>query len=152
MKALIDRFFKPNFDRFNQEQPAMALDLATGVLLVEISRADFDQDETELAHIRELLLNHLALDEISVDSLLQQAHQEADRLVSVQHITRLMNEQLDQEGKRKVVEMMWSVVYADGDKHHYEEHLLRKVAELLYVSHEDFIRARHLAEENGQAS
>ena len=130
----------------------MALDLATGVLLVEISRADFDQDETELAHIRELLLNHLALDEISVDSLLQQAHQEADRLVSVQHITRLMNEQLDQEGKRKVVEMMWSVVYADGDKHHYEEHLLRKVAELLYVSHEDFIRARHLAEENGQAS
>lgn len=130
----------------------MALDLATAVLLVEISRADFDQDETELAHIRELLLNHLALDEISVDSLLQQAHQEADRLVSVQHITRLMNEQLDQEGKRKVVEMMWSVVYADGDKHHYEEHLLRKVAELLYVSHEDFIRARHLAEENGQAS
>ncbi len=128
----------------------MALDLATAVLLVEISRADFDQDETELAHIRELLLNHLALDKTAIDDLLQQAHQEADRLVSVQHITRLMNEQLDQEGKRKVVEMMWSVVYADGDKHHYEEHLLRKVAELLYVSHEDFIRARHLAEENVQ--
>ncbi len=130
----------------------MALDLATAVLLVEISRADFDQDETELAHIRELLLNHLALDKTAIDDLLQQAHQEADRLVSVQHITRLMNEQLDQEGKRKVVEMMWSVVYADGDKHHYEEHLLRKVAELLYVSHEDFIRARHLAEENVQSS
>ncbi len=130
----------------------MALDLATAVLLVEISRADFDQDETELAHIRELLLGHLALDQTAIDDLLQQAHKEADSLVSVQHITRLMNEQLDQEGKRKVVEMMWSVVYADGDKHHYEEHLLRKVAELLYVSHEDFIRARHLAEEKAQSS
>ena len=149
MKALIDRFFKPNFERLNQNQPAMAIELATAVLLVEISRADFDQDQAELDHIRELLLEHLSLSEQEVNSLLQQAHQEADHLVSVQHITRLMNEQLDQQGKRKVIEMMWSVVYADGDKHHYEEHLLRKVAELLYVSHEDFIRARHLAEQAG---
>lgn len=149
MKALIDRFFKPNFERLNQNQPAMAIELATAVLLVEISRADFDQDQAELDHIRELLLEHLSLSEQEVNELLQQAHQEADRLVSVQHITRLMNEQLDQQGKRRVIEMMWSVVYADGAKHHYEEHLLRKVAELLYVSHEDFIRARHLAEQAG---
>ena len=149
MKALIDRFFKPNFERLNQSEPAMAIELATAVLLVEISRADFDQDQAELDHIRALLLEHLSLSEQEIDDLLQQAHQEADHLVSVQHITRLMNEQLDQPGKRKVIEMMWSVVYADGDKHHYEEHLLRKVAELLYVSHEDFIRARHLAEQAG---
>ena len=49
--------------------------------------------------------------------------------------------------KVAVIELMWRVVYADGEKHHYEEHLLRQVAELLYVSHADFIRARHQAED-----
>lgn len=126
----------------------MAIDLATAILLIEVSRADFEQDETELASIRNLLLQHLSLCEEEVDTLLQSAHEKADQLVSLQHITRLMNEQLDQRGKVKVIELMWKVAYADGEKHHYEEHLLRKVADLLYVSHSDFIRARHQAEVN----
>ena len=49
--------------------------------------------------------------------------------------------------KVRVIEMMWQVVYADGVKDHYEEHLIRQVAELLYIPHADFIRARHKAEE-----
>lgn len=126
----------------------MAIDLATAVLLVEVSRADFDQDQQELQRIRELLLEHLSLCEEEVDTLLENAHEEADQLVSLQHITRFMNEQLDQLEKVRVIELMWQVVYADGEKHHYEEHLLRQVAELLYVSHADFIRARHQAETN----
>jgi uncharacterized tellurite resistance protein B-like protein len=109
--------------------------------------ADFSQNEQELVSIRELLLAHLSLSEEEVDTLLQNAHEEADRLVSLQHITRLMNEQLDQSAKVRVIELMWLVAYADGEKHHYEEHLLRQVADLLYVSHADFIQARHRAEE-----
>lgn len=130
----------------NQVKPEMAIDLATAVLLVEVSRADFEQSETELNAIRQLLLSHLSLCEEEVDTLLQHAHEEADQLVSLQHITRLMNEQLDQRGKVRVIELMWKVVYADGEKHHYEEHLLRQIAELLYISHADFIQARHQAE------
>jgi len=42
---------------------------------------------------------------------------------------------------------MWQLVYADGDKSHYEEHLIRQVADLLYLSQGEFIQARHLAEE-----
>lgn len=146
MKALIDRFFKPTFDRFNQQQPAMAIDLATAVLLIEVSKADFEQDDSELAVIRGLLLSHLSLCEEEVDTLLQHAHEEADKLVSLQHITRLMNEQLDQQAKVKVIELMWKVVYADGEKHHYEEHLMRQISDLLYVEHADFIQARLQAE------
>ena len=147
MKALIERFFKPTFERFNQQQPAMAIDLATAVLLIEVSKADFEQDEVELGTIRRLLLQHLALCEEEVDTLLQHAHEEADQLVSLQHITRLMNEQLDQQEKVRVIELMWKVVYADGEKHHYEEHLMRQVSDLLYVDHADFIQARHQAED-----
>ena len=148
MKALLEKFFQPTLKRFYEEHPIMAIDLATAVLLVEVSRADFDQDQQELQRIRELLLEHLSLCEEEVDTLLENAHEEADQLVSLQHITRFMNEQLDQLEKVRVIELMWQVVYADGEKHHYEEHLLRQVAELLYVSHADFIRARHQAETN----
>ena len=147
MKALIQQFFKPSLDRYAQ-QPKMAVDLATAVLLVEASRADFDQDAQELEMIRRLLLEHLSLSELEVDQLLRNAHEESEQLVSLQHITRLMNEQMAQGEKVAVIELMWRVVYADGEKHHYEEHLLRQVAELLYVSHADFIRARHQAEES----
>ena len=147
MKALIDRFLNPALGLVDEPTPEMALDLATAVLLVEVSRADFEQDASEAAAIRHLLLEFLSLTEAAVDELLRQAHQEADQLVSLQHVTRWMNEALDQQAKLHVIELMWRVVYADGHKHHYEEHLLRQVAELLYVPHADFIRARHNAED-----
>ncbi len=143
----IERFFAPAFDRFREQAPEMATELATAVLLVEVARADHKVEEQELATIRRLLLERLSLCEEEVDSLLQQAGEEADHLVSLQHITRRMNEQLSQQEKLRVVEMMWQVVYADGEKHHYEEHLIRQVADLLYIPHVDFIRARHLAEQ-----
>lgn len=146
MNRLIKNFFQPAFKRFNEVQPSMAIDLATATLMVEVSKADFSQDDSEIQSIRRLLLSHLSLCEEEVDTLLENAHEEADRMVSLQHITRLMNEQLDQRAKAKVIELMWLVAYADGEKHHYEEYLLRKVADLLYVSHEDFIKARHRAE------
>ena len=132
----------------NEIQPSMAIELATAVLMVEVSKADFSQDDTELQSMRQLLLKHLSLGENDIDALLETAHEEADRLVSLQHITRLMNEKLNQQGKAKVIELMWMVAYADGEKHHYEEHLLRQVSDLLYVSHENFIKARHLAEQS----
>jgi uncharacterized tellurite resistance protein B-like protein len=146
MKALISRLLKPAFESFNKDEPAMAIDLATAVLLIEVSKADFEQDETEMTTIRNLLLKHLSIAEEEVDSLLQNASEEADKLVSLQHITRLMNEQLDQQGKVKVIELMWKVVYADGEKHRYEEHLMRQISDLLYVDHSDFIQARLQAE------
>ena len=148
MNKLIKNFFQPALERFNEIQPSMAIDLATATLMVEVSKADFSQDDSELQSIRQLLLAHLSLCEEEVDTLLANAHEEADRMVSLQHITRLLNEQLDQRAKVRVIELMWLVAYADGEKHHYEEHLLRKVSDLLYISHEDFIKARHKAEES----
>lgn len=148
MKRLIQQIFKPAFERMNETRPEMAIDLATAVLMIEVSRADFEQDELELQHIRQLLMSHLSLGAQEIDDLLENAHAEADSLVSLQHITRLMNEKLDQQGKVRVIQLMWKVAFADGEKHHYEEHLLRQVAELLYVSHADFIRARHQAEDS----
>ncbi len=123
-----------------------ALRVATAVLLIEVVRADFIVEAAEQQRLRQLLRDQFGLDELELDALLAQAEADADRLVSLQHITRLLNEHYDHAMKVRVVEMMWQMVYADGEKDHYEEHLLRQVAELLYVSHSEFIQARHKAE------
>ncbi len=123
-----------------------ALRVATAVLLIEVMRADFKVEPAERERLRELLHTHFDLSVEELDALLEEAEADADRLVSTQHITRLLNQHYDHAMKLRIVEMMWQVVFADGTKDHYEEHLLRQVAELLYISHAEFIQARHKAE------
>lgn len=123
-----------------------ALRVATAVLLVEVTRADFIVQAAEKARLRQLLERQFELSAAELDALMTQAEADADRLVSIQHVTRLLNEHYDHAMKLRVVEMMWQLVYADGEKDHYEEHLIRQVAELLYLSHSEFIQARHKAE------
>jgi uncharacterized tellurite resistance protein B-like protein len=123
-----------------------ALRVATAVLLVEVVRADFIVDPSEKLRLRELLEQQYNLPAQELDALLEEAEADADRMVSIQHVTRLLNEHYDHAMKKRVVEMMWQLVYADGEKDHYEEHLIRQVADLLYVSHGEFIQARHKAE------
>ncbi|MDH3761896.1 MAG: TerB family tellurite resistance protein [Gammaproteobacteria bacterium] len=124
-----------------------ALRVATAVLLVEVTRADFLVQSSERLRLRRLLENQFGLSNAELDALMAEAEADADRLVSIQHITRLLNEHYDHAMKLRVIEMMWQVVYADGEKDHYEEHLIRQVADLLYISHSEFIQARHKAEE-----
>jgi uncharacterized tellurite resistance protein B-like protein len=130
---------------FDQEY---ALRISTATLLIEVCRADFEEQESELDRMRHLMAQQFSLNETELDELMLQARESADKLVGLQQITRLLNEQFDASMKIRVVEMMWQVVYADGDKHHYEEHLIRQVSELLYVPHSRFIQARHKAEES----
>ena len=130
----------------SEVDPDHALRVATAILLVEVVRADFLLQQSELLRLRTILQQQFALTEEELDALLEQAEQGADTLVSLQHITRLLNQNFDHAMKLRVVEMMWELVYADGEKNHYEEHLIRQVADLLYISHSEFIRARHRAE------
>ncbi len=123
-----------------------ALRVATAVLLVEVTRADFIVQPSERARLRKLLEQQFSLSSAELDALMAEAEVDADRLVSTQHITRLLNEHYDHAMKLRVIEMMWQLVYADGEKDHYEEHLIRQVADLLYGSHSEFIQARHKAE------
>jgi uncharacterized tellurite resistance protein B-like protein len=126
-----------------------ALRVATAVLLVEVTRADFSVELSERQRLRQLLEQQFKLSVEELDALLEQAEADADRLVSIQHITRLINQHYDHAMKLRVIQMMWHMVYADGEKDHYEEHLIRQVADLLYISHSEFMQARHQAETVG---
>ncbi len=55
----------------------------------------------------------------------------------------LLNRKLTPPQKVQFVEHLWRIAYADGDVDMYEDQLVRKLSELLYVAHADFILAKH---------
>jgi len=146
MKKIILKFLTIETTEISTVDLEHALRVATAVLLIEVTRADFIVEASERLRLRQLLEQQFQLSVEELDALLEQAETDADRLVSIQHITRLMNQHYDHAMKRRVIQMMWHMVYADGEKDHYEEHLIRQVADLLYISHSEFIQARHQAE------
>jgi len=149
MKRILLKFLTIESVEIDAVDLEHALRVATAVLLVEVTRADFSVEQSERQRLRQLLEQQFELSVEELDALLEQAEADADRLVSIQHITRLINQHYDHAMKLRVIQMMWHMVYADGEKDHYEEHLIRQVADLLYISHSEFMQARHRAEASG---
>ena len=149
MKKILLKFLTIESVEISTVDLEHALRVATAVLLVEVTRADFNVELSERQRLRQLLEQQFKLSMEELDALLEQAEADADRLVSIQHITRQINQHYDHAMKLRVIQMMWHMVYADGEKDHYEEHLIRQVADLLYISHSEFMQARHRAEASG---
>jgi len=116
--------------------------LAVALLLLELARSDFDIPEVESNKIRDLLAQRYQLDLAQAEALLQQAQATEQEAVSLYDYVQALNTRLDSAAKREIMEMLWQVAYADGRLDKYEESLLRKLAGLLYVSDEDYIRAK----------
>lgn len=119
--------------------------LVAAALLIEVARADSAQDAAEEAAMAGLLRNTLHLDEKDLETLLCKADAAVDSATSLYEFTRLVNEHYSYEDKRALVQSMWQVAYADASLDKYEEHLIRRVAELIYLNHQDFIRTKHAA-------
>lgn len=148
MRSILSKLFSASESQAPLIDQEHVLRVSTATLLIEVCRADFQVQESELERMKYVLIQQFSLSSDEVGELMLQAQKNADKIVSLQHITRLLNENLDASMKIRVVEMMWQVVYADGVKDHYEEHLIRQVSELLYVPHSMFIQARHKAEQS----
>ena len=119
------------------------LALATAVLLIEVVRADFAEADMELAAVGRLLEQHLGITSAEADALVVEARREADVQVSLQSFTRRLHEELGTEEKHRIVELLWRVALSDSTLDKHEDHLIRKVAGLLYISHGDLIRIRN---------
>lgn len=120
-----------------------ALRVATALLLIEVAKADFADDVAENEVLLLSLKQFFALDDESAGLLLEEARSTADRAVELQQFTRRLHEQLSVAEKHRVVEMLWQVALADRMLDKHEDHLVRRIAELLYVSHSDLIRIRN---------
>lgn len=152
------RTLKDLFDSFAAPAPLDAaatehsLQLATAVLLVEVMRADPDIGEAERAAAMTALRGKFALTDDEIERLIELATTTAREAYDYQRFTALINQAFDAERKAHIVELMWQVAYADGHLHARESHVMRKVADLLYIPHADYITAKLRARDAAAAA
>lgn len=116
--------------------------LAAAIVLLEIARADFDQQGVESRVILDRLQQDFGLDAQQAQQLLDTAGERLDRTVSLHEHVAALNDQLSAEDKRALMGAIWAVAYADGELDPQEEHRARYLSELLHIPHEDFIRQK----------
>ena len=122
------------------EKPS--LELAAAALLVEVARADHQVDEDEEQAIAQLLEHTLNLGADEVESIIELAHEHSRDAVGLHSFTSVVHDRFDAQEKVLLFECLWRVAFADGSIDKYEEHMLRRIAELLHVPHRDFIRTK----------
>ena len=122
-----------------------ALELACAALMFEVARADFAVEEVEQETVTRQLTEQFSLSADEVSTITEVAVEQADAATCLFEFTRTLNELASAEQKRKLLAMMWRVAMADQALSQYEEHVIRKVADLLYLPHSDFIAAKQSA-------
>lgn len=125
------------------EAEEQELRVATAALLIEMMNADFECTESERQSIRQLLRDRFALEAEDVDEIFTLAKQQVENAVSHYQFTSLIKDGFSYEQRVQLIELLWQVAYADATLQKYEEALVRKIADLIYVRHTDFIAAKH---------
>lgn len=128
-----------------------AIRLATAVLMVDVARADYDFDEDEFTTLLDLIQIHFGLSAEDATQLANEASEVAEDLVSVHEFTSLLHKNLSEEEKTEVVALLWRIAYADGRLDKYEDSLVLKISDLLYVSRGRVMQLKHDAQEVANA-
>ncbi|MDC0141285.1 TerB family tellurite resistance protein [Gammaproteobacteria bacterium] len=137
IKDLITKFGKE--EEIQEESNLTLLNNSCAALLVEIAFADKDFDETEKASLKQSLIEAYAIDESDIEEIIRDAEDTVSESTSLYGYTSIVNTEFQYEDKLKLLRNLWKIAYADGYLDKYEEHLLRKVSDLIHISHSDYI-------------
>lgn len=142
----IKSFFEKKLAKNEAEESSSALmsrvDLTCAALLIEVMNSDHELDEREQQEFVAVLRQSYDVAESDLEELTQLARDEAHAATSLYEFTRLINDSFDYDQKVALVENMWRIAFSDERLDKYEDHLIRKVTELIYVSHSDFIKTK----------
>jgi uncharacterized tellurite resistance protein B-like protein len=108
--------------------------LAAAALLVHTAAIDGNISDLERDKLHAMVKQQFGLDEATTDELVAEATEAEHEAIDLYHFTSLINRSLDEDGRRRIVEMMWEIVYADGRATEFESNLLWRAADLLGIS------------------
>jgi uncharacterized tellurite resistance protein B-like protein len=141
MHALLESLFKTRKATADTVTPE-SLRLAAAILLFEVSRADGKLGDDEGEWLLATLASRWQLDEPATRALRDSVHEQATVASDLHQFTHLLRDNWSYEERITLITNMWRLAYVDGVLDPEEEYLIRKVADLLYVSHSDFIRGK----------
>jgi len=143
IKDFFSQFVEPGIASSSAETPA--LQIATAALLLEMMRIDSELKDEERQAITRTLQAQLNLGGEQIDTLMALAEQEAREANDYYQFTSLINKHCDLAQKVQIIENLWHVAMIDGHLDAHELHLMRKLADLLYIGHADYVAAKQRA-------
>lgn len=116
--------------------------IAAAMVLLEVAWADHILQPEEIDLIETALTKLYGFDQTKAGSVLKQAENEHKQSTGLHKFTRTLNEQLDLEEKISLLTHLWRMNSLEGTSFHYEENVIRKIADLLHLRHSEFIKAK----------
>jgi uncharacterized tellurite resistance protein B-like protein len=142
MLSVLKKLFS---DMAEESAPKFADDdyrLAAAALLIHITAVDGRISDVERRKLHALLQSRFALADDEANELIEAAVAADQNAIDMYQFTSLLNRRLDDEGRRRIVEMMWQIVYADGRLNEFEDNVVWRAADLLHVSSRDRVALR----------
>ncbi|KUJ83340.1 TerB family tellurite resistance protein [Microbulbifer flavimaris] len=133
-----------------EKRDASDLRMISAALLAEVATVDHKLDERERETLVSVLQQHYRLEASEARELVEEALGHREDATSLYEFTQTVNSEFDEQNKYLLVRQMWQVALADGTIEPFEEHLIRRVADLIYLPHGLFTRARAEARELGK--
>ncbi len=147
MIKTIKQFFEDKLARDSENLDATSsivskTDLICATLMIEVMNSDHQLDERENEEFLRVLQEQYQISEEDLAEISKLAKEEAQQATSLYEFTSLINAEYEYEQKVMLIENMWRIAFSDEKLDRYEDHLIRKVSDLIYVSHSDFIRTK----------
>ncbi len=146
MLPKIKQFFEThlisNDQSVTEEDSQHAIQLAIAALLIEVAESDFEHSKKEHDALLSVISNSFSLADSEAETLIQLAKEEHQNSTDYFQFTSLINQHYSAEQRIQFIETLWQIAFADKELHKYEEHVIRRIADLLYVSHSDFMASK----------
>ena len=137
------KLLKKIFKKESQEKETISdVNLAAAIILIEVSYSDFEIKDVEIEKIIKFFEKDLNLSKeksIWLNNEAQKLHADTNCL---RKYIKLINENYNKEKKMRLINIAWKIAKADDEVDKYEEHRIRKISELLYLNHADFIKEK----------
>ena len=145
MLTTLKKYFADNISvdkNTTADDSARHLQIATCALLVEMANSDDDFSNDEKARIVDILRNRFGMDDDQIDELFEITRQEIKNSLDLYGFARMINKQYNESQKIAVIELIWEVIYSDGQLSAYEDYLVHKYQKMLNLTHQQFIDAK----------
>ena len=131
MLKKISNIFKKKVTETPDEESLSSISKACSSLLIEVALSDKDFDEEEITSMKEILKTTHGISDETINELVSNAKQTVDESTSLYSYTREVNDNFSYDDKLLLLQSLWDIAYADGNVDKYEEHLIRKISDLI---------------------
>jgi uncharacterized tellurite resistance protein B-like protein len=141
IKKFFEKHIQPTSDR-TDEVSEHSIQVATAALLIEMMKADGKVSEDERKTVMQTIQSKFNLTDEETKSLKELAKEKAKKATDYYEFTSLIHKSLSYEQKVEIIEHLWEIAFTDKHIDKHEEYMVRKIADLIYVEHKDFIEAK----------